>query len=188
MADESHTNYMMTQLVLASMLNGTYLDRLGVVDGEPIPSGLLERAIEDPAAVRLLRRAGYETIVIPSGYEGVRIESADVVLDGPYLSEVEGVILEGTAVDAALRGVWPTFVADSVRGRTMDALAAIERLGQEADRVPSPSLASCWLICRFHISRSSLGRTVKRLTGAFRMWPDLRTLGRPRPRPISNER
>ena len=154
-ARESRTNYMMTQLVLASMLNGSYLDRLGVADGQPIPSGLLERAIQDPAATRLLRRAGYETIVVPSGIEGVRIEHADVVLDGAYLSEVEGVILEGTAVDAALRGVWPTFVADSVRGRTMDALAEIERLGQEAGSrtgaqprfVHGPSAA-------FHISRS----------------------------------
>ena len=41
-------------------------------------------------------------------------------------------MLEGTAADAALRGVWPTFVADSVRGRTMDALSAVEGLGEEA--------------------------------------------------------
>ena len=108
MAHESRTNASMTQLVLASMLNGSYLDRLGVADDEPIPSGWLERAIQDPAAIRLLRRAGYETIVVPSGYEGVRIEHTDVVLDGAYLTEVEGVMLEGTAVDAALRGVWPT--------------------------------------------------------------------------------
>ena len=141
-AEESRTNYMMTQLVLASTLNGSYLDRLGVDDGVPIPSGLLERAIQDPAAMRLLGRAGYETIVVPSGYEGVRIELADVVLDGPNLSEVEGVMLEGTAVDVALRGVWPTFVAESVRGRTMDALATVDRLGRELDRVPARSLAS----------------------------------------------
>jgi hypothetical protein len=122
---------MMTQLSLTSMLNGDYLDGLGIPDGAPVPPGWLQRAIEESGALRLLRQAGYETVVMPSGYEGDRIENADQVLEGPQLSEAEAVMLEGTPVDIVVRRVWPSFVADSVRGRTVDALAALDQLGSD---------------------------------------------------------
>ena len=71
------------------MLNGSYLDRLGVADDEPIPlagssapfrtpppsASAARRIRDDRGPVRVRRRS---------------IEHADVVLDGAYLSEVEG--------------------------------------------------------------------------------------------------
>jgi hypothetical protein len=130
-ASASRSNYMLTQLTLGSMLNGMHLDELGVPDGAPIPTGLLERAIEEPGAVDLARLAGYETIAIPSGYDSVRVRSADHVVESGQLSEFEAVILGSTALDPAIRSVWPTYLADALRGRTYDTLATLEALAAE---------------------------------------------------------
>jgi hypothetical protein len=131
-AGHSRSNYMLTQLTLSTMLNGAYLDELGVPDGAPIPAGRLEQAIETSGAFRLLWLAGYESIVIPSGYDSVRIQGADRTLDSGQLSELEAVILGSTGLDPALRAVWPSYLADALRGRTLDALATVEGLAGEA--------------------------------------------------------
>ena len=97
-AERSVSNYAQTIMSLASSLNLLHLQEIGSavgsgsVDREP-----LIRAIRENNAIGILSEYDYQYVAFTSGYSGVDIKNADVVMRAPYsLSEYEATLLTTT--------------------------------------------------------------------------------------------
>lgn len=97
-AAKSRANYDHTQLALASSLNLMYLDDLArrvgkfSTEGEP-----LRALIDRNEAARFLRRAGYRYVSVWTGFDGTRVNSADLILTGAtHITAFEGLLVART--------------------------------------------------------------------------------------------
>jgi hypothetical protein len=114
-ADESRANYLQTMLSLASSLNSTYLDPAELAAGgdsnaarwhvavNVATSQFLDAArrplihmIQYSRAVRVLKARGYRFIALTSGYGGVQLPNADLVLRGSRLSDFDESLMATT--------------------------------------------------------------------------------------------
>jgi hypothetical protein len=110
-ADESRANYLQTSLSLASSLNSTYLDGEKLADAtprwhiavnprvarylDPLRRPLLHM-IQYSSVVRALRGHGYRFVALTSGFAGVQLPNADLVVRMSALSDFQDSLIEMT--------------------------------------------------------------------------------------------
>jgi sulfatase-like protein len=117
-SSHSRSNYMSTQMTLASMLNLRHLSELGLPSQtDPAYLAGLRTRIEGNAAFDMLRSVGYGVESVSPGYEGVALRSADVSLDGGQVSELESAVLANSVAWQGLSAVAPDALADQMRER-----------------------------------------------------------------------
>jgi hypothetical protein len=127
-AEQSHSNYPLTVLTLASMLNARHIDEL-IPDPGTSPAGqyrALSRLINSGTMLTEARRLGYSITSIPSAFSVVSLYAADRVLDSGTLTEFDLVMLQQGLIPRILPTIHSDLVLDSHRqsiGRTFDLLA-----------------------------------------------------------------
>jgi hypothetical protein len=145
----SRTNYLVTRLVLASMLNGRHINdmaglkpqRLGSIDAR-----LLSQRIDDAALLTVLHEYGYEQLVVASGWSHLGPRRVDRLVEPPHLNEFEVVLLRVSGIGNLVAAVTPDVYSDQRRARLDETLRAGASLSAERhDRprfvlihVPSP--------------------------------------------------
>jgi hypothetical protein len=135
-APESHANYPMTLLTLASLLNGRLVGYIVPASPAALPEQyrLLSRLINQGSELEAFRSAGYEIVSIPSEFEEAAIGSADRVLDSGEMTTFElALVLNGL----------PKFLPGSDRialtqhrSRLLATFATLRTLAEERTGVP----------------------------------------------------
>lgn len=105
-AERSHSNYSQTQLSLASSLNLSYLEDLGVrISAEDTRRGALRALIQQSRLVDALERLDYSLISFESGYSATELRhSSRYLRSGRALSEFEGQLLDWTPLPQLFPG------------------------------------------------------------------------------------
>ena len=132
----SRSNYMNTQLTLASMFNAAHVSDMtlpGQTDASY--SAGLRVSLDRNRAFEVMRSLGYGIGAVSPGYEGVALRTADVLLDGGQVSELESVLIGNSAIEPALNAVAADALADQARDRVRWNLDA-------ANWLPGASVAS----------------------------------------------
>ena len=140
-ASQSRSNYALTRFSIGSMLTGSYLDRLHDETSTTSQDDTARRTIHDNPAFPLLRRAGYEVMVISSGYEHLGLRSADRFIDTGQPNEFESVIAQNIGATGLWTAVQPDGKFEAVRARTRDELAALLEIVSDPDPQPRFVLA-----------------------------------------------
>jgi hypothetical protein len=142
-ARNSYSNYNVTSLTIASMLNMAQINE--VVTNPPEPNKAqyraLARATNDALGVVWLRQAGYEIVAIPSPFSFTTLYAADRVLDSGDVTDFELALLQiglSRLVLSDLQGSW---LANSHRNRIRSAFATLGELAAERDVRPKFVLA-----------------------------------------------
>jgi hypothetical protein len=145
----SRTNYLVTRLVLASMLNGRHInemagltpERLGSIDARAI-----NRRIDDAVLLRLLHEHGYEHVAVASGWSHIGPRRVDRLVEPPQLNEFEVVLLRVSGIGNILAMATPDLLSDQARARLDETMRVATSIAAEPhDRprlvfihVPSP--------------------------------------------------
>ncbi|MDP9467739.1 MAG: hypothetical protein M3P32_03210, partial [Chloroflexota bacterium] len=137
----SQSNYVLTQLTLASMFQMRHLD--AVPSLEPligIPGGhvneLRDAMVQGPAFVAL-HSAGYQVVVSLPGYEAVALRGvADRVLEHGEMNDLERDVLKRTWLLDPLALALPGIYTYPQRDRIVNAFDDLERLSTEARSAP----------------------------------------------------
>jgi hypothetical protein len=138
-APASRANYMTTRFTLASMLNGGHLADLGVDPATADDDPRIDRALHDSAALRLVSRAGYETISISGGWEQTALRGVDDFRDVGRINELENsVVYNGLLADLAF-ALDPDFTGSEIRERFERNLATLVALAREPRSADAPA-------------------------------------------------
>jgi len=128
----SHSNYSLTELTLASMLNMTLLDEIDelqpAIEGKADAQPLLRDVTNAASALDFLKDQGYETVATAPGFEEVALRQSDVFLDSGQINEFEVVLMRETALSAVIPAIAPDFMADQHRARVEAGLDSIRQL------------------------------------------------------------
>jgi hypothetical protein len=117
-SETSRSNYMTTQLTLASMLNLAHISALGLPpESDPAFTAALHDRIDANRGFGILRSAGYHIAAVSPGFEGIPLRSADRYLDGGQLSELESVLIQNTALARVVQALDPELLGDDLRAR-----------------------------------------------------------------------
>jgi hypothetical protein len=131
-SQHSHSNYSLTELTLASMLNMSLLDEIDelqpAIRGEADPQPVLRNVTNAAAGLNFLNDQGYETIATAPGYEEVALRQSDVFLDTGQINEFEVVLLRETGLSAVVPAIAPDFMADQHRARVEANIDSIRQL------------------------------------------------------------
>lgn len=139
-APRSRSNYHQTTLSLASSLNMTYLDGLGL---EGFKSRLpLFRMLNDNRVVRSLAQLGYSSVAFSTGYSLTECTQFDrYIIGGTSLTDFQNALFSTTPLHPLLR--WSTSTFDAHRQRILRTFAMLPDVAREA---PSPSFVFVHLI------------------------------------------
>jgi len=119
-SSRSRSNYMNTQLTLASMFNMTHVSDLNLPPQTDVSYNVALRAsLDRNRAFAALHAAGYEVGAVSPGYEGVALRSADVFLEGGQASELESVLIANSGLRHAVTALAPDALADQARERVL---------------------------------------------------------------------
>jgi hypothetical protein len=134
--DDATSNYSLTSLTLATMLNGQTAGALvpDPPDGENAQEMLLSDAINHSAALAELHDVGYRLQALPGFVDGVRVTS-DTALGSPFLGDFERHVMESGAAAGILDLVAPDWIAEQYRARIGHLFAMWPRLGSEGGSV-----------------------------------------------------
>jgi hypothetical protein len=137
-APASRSNYLLTQLTLASMLNMAHLDDLDGPVGYTSSDVELHRGsralINRNEVFDRLREQGYDITSIASGWEDVAIRQADRYIDTGPLNEFELISVRSTALWPLLDAVTPQLLIDAGRARIERSVERfIEVAGEPGD-------------------------------------------------------
>jgi hypothetical protein len=149
-AECSQSNYVRTEISLASLLNMEYLQNLSdQFSPENIKRGLLWNSLKHNAVRYNFENMGYETITFDTGFEWLNIEDSDHFLSPPPISsgmtEFEGLFLRTTLARYAQDWGWvdPDYLLGvSYRDRFNNAFNSIDDITQ----MPEPTFAYIHLI------------------------------------------
>lgn len=122
-AGNSRSNYNMTQLTLASMLNMQHVGALEEVQAESEPLDqyrAFSRSIASPLILPTLRRYGYEVSTVASPFSAATMYQSDSVVQNHVLTDFE----IGLITRSSLSELAPKFVRQWVTGWYRDALQA----------------------------------------------------------------
>lgn len=141
-ATDSHSNYVFTQLTLASMLQMRHLE--DVPELTPLigtPGGhinALRNALIDSPAFATLRAGGYRIVVTQPGYEHVALRgAADRVLEHGEMNDLERDVLKRTWLLEPLGAIFPTLFTGPPRDRVVHAFDDLARLSSEPRGQPT---------------------------------------------------
>ncbi len=147
---DSHSNYLLTPLTLASMFSMRHLVDIPALDPPFGPMARdwrrLRTALDEAEVFDRFRQAGYETIVVDSGFAHAHLSRVDRFIEAPMLDELDVAMLDYTRLGAIVGTVAPDFLADQARRRVEWTFATSEQLASShADRprfvfvhVPAP--------------------------------------------------
>jgi Sulfatase len=96
-ASNSHANHVLTRFSLSVLLNGRPFSELGQDMTAPVDERIAYAAVQSSSAAHLLHSAGYETVVVSSGYDHLGLRSADRFIDVGPRNEFEQSIIMNTA-------------------------------------------------------------------------------------------
>ena len=150
-ADESTSNYMFTQLTLASMFHMRPVPEIPelqpVLDGSMHGHPRLRNTINDNPVFDFLRDRGYRIVTFGPGYEHVALRQGDAYVDGGQLNDFEYELLRATAIERVLLLLDPGFHAEQKRERVRDGLEAFVTVASDDGgptfafiHLPSPHL------------------------------------------------
>jgi len=133
----NHSNYVFTQLTLASMFQMRHLEDVpGLAPVIGVPGGhvnALRNALIDSPALAALRMAGYEIVTIQPGYEHVALRgAADRVLEHGEMNDLERDVLKQTWLLDPLGALIPTLVTGPPRDRVVHAFDDVVKLPDES--------------------------------------------------------
>jgi hypothetical protein len=139
---ENHSNYVFTQLALASLFQMRYLDGVAGVApliGQPAAhANALRNAMVDSPTFAALRAAGYETITIQPGYEHASLRgAADRVLEHGETNDFERDVLKRTWLLDPLGWLIPTLITGPARDRVVHAFDDVSELAGAAHTQPT---------------------------------------------------
>lgn len=149
-SERSRSNYMATQLSLTSMFNHAHLADLGlpaVSDSAYVSA--LRSTLQSNRAFATMRSAGYWIGAVSPGFDGLAIRSADAMLDGGQVTELEGSVILNSVLRRGLRTLAPDSLAAQIRDRVrwnltpsnwLSAMPADGRPRFMFVHVPSPHL------------------------------------------------
>lgn len=122
----SHSNYVQTDLSLASSLNLDYLDvLLPKIDASSTTRLPLIELIQESRIRTYLAQAGYQFIALSSSYSHTRIEDADRYLQSTKITnKFEETLLENSIVAIYMSEVW----VDTYRRSILDALETLANM------------------------------------------------------------
>jgi hypothetical protein len=119
-SSRSRSNYMATQLTLTSMFNMTHLANLDIPTGSETEFGAAIWArLLGNRGFDALRDAGYRIGAVPSGFDKQVLRTADRVLDGGQLTELERTLIVNSALGHVIDWVAPGAMADDYRSRVL---------------------------------------------------------------------
>ena len=138
---DSHSNYVFTQLTMASMFQMQHLDGVealaplvGVRGGH---ANELRNALIESPGFAALDAAGYQVIVTQPGYEHVALRGvADRVLEHGEMNDLERDVLKRTWLLSPLGALIPTLYTGPPRDRVVHAFDDLSRLGSEERGMP----------------------------------------------------
>ena len=140
-ATDSHSNYTFTGLTLASMFDMRYLDeipRIAPLIGTPGPHhDAMRDTAAGGAAFDVLRQAGYRIEMATADWEHVRMRSADVLLDGGQLTDLERKLLERTWLPELMATVDPNWFVEQERDLIVHHFDAIVEFASQAHADPT---------------------------------------------------
>ena len=137
-ANQSHSNYNVTDLTLASMFNAKHIrdfpELVNVPHGVQGQYRALAVAIDRSAALDQFRDRGYEIVTVPSPFTNVTLASADRVLDSGGVTEFEVSLATTLRTRHLLPDRQRRWFTDSLRSETLKAFdqtadLAVERGG-----------------------------------------------------------
>jgi hypothetical protein len=131
-APNSRSNYLLTRFSLASFFTASYLTPIHDVRSEEVANELAAEWLYENPAFPLLHRAGYETVVVSSGYENLGLRSADRFVDTGQPNEFERVVMQNVAASQILRALASGSEAQIFRDRTLATVEATLEIGREA--------------------------------------------------------
>ena len=128
---DSHSNYVLTALTLASIFQMRYLDEIDDVAGHVGSSGvyhdLLRYAATKGPAWSALRDAGYEVVYAPPGWEHVRLDGAsDRVVNDGEITDLERSLLEETWLMDVITLISPDLITNGLRDRLVSSFDALD--------------------------------------------------------------
>jgi hypothetical protein len=130
----SHSNYNLTSLTLASMFNVEHaatLPGFAESDTNVAESRALSTAINRGRALSALEETGYEIVSIPSGFTGVTLYDADRVLDSGQLTDFEVSVTQQGPIPRILSHVPRDWLLGQVRGRITSTFDRLSELASE---------------------------------------------------------
>jgi hypothetical protein len=143
---ENHSNYVFTQLTLASMFQMRHLEEvpgLAPLIGTPgAHVNALRNALVDAPAFAALKAAGYRIVVTEPGYEHVSLRDvADRVLAHGEMNDLERDALKRTWLLDPLGALIPTLFTGPPRDRVVHGFDDLLRLVSE----PRPQPTFAWI-------------------------------------------
>jgi len=139
--DDSRTNYLLTRLVLPTMLDGRYVGDIPALappfgPDHAVDASRLRRAQESSSGLAAIRGAGYDVMWVSSGWSHLDIRDVDRRIEAPGPSELEMVMLRSTGLGIMLQAVDPDGFARVMRDRIHGAFAAATSLAAEPHQRP----------------------------------------------------
>ena len=142
--EDSHSNYMYTELTMASLLQMRHIADIPGIEAERD----LRLAINHNPTFDALRRYGYVVAATASGWETEAMRSADVFCGGETMDDFELNLFGPTVLGRLIELAAPRFIADRDRISIDTALDCISRVASvRADQpkflyahVPAPHL------------------------------------------------
>lgn len=140
-AAQSHSNYVFTQLTLASTFQMRHLDAvpaieplIGITGGHVNP---LRNALVQGEAFTALHTAGYQVVATNPGYEAVVLRGvADRVLDHGEMNDLERDVLKRTWLLDPLGALMPGIFTFPQHDRILNQFDDLEALATEARDAP----------------------------------------------------
>jgi hypothetical protein len=132
-ADQSHSNYLITNLSVSSFLNYREIGDIPalkplIADPAATEGGPVHRAIAEAAVLDDFRRLGYDTIGISSGFEQPAVRGADTFIDNGELNEFEIQMMRASIIPPVVTSVVPDAFSGNQRQRIESVFEDVEQL------------------------------------------------------------
>ena len=140
-SDGARANYSKTWLTLASMLNGTYVDRM--LAGQPVPPDgskqirWLGTMINRAAILDAFRERGYTIRSLPSPFTSTTLSTADELVDVGGMTELEVRLISASTLALMVRDPVLDFLRSGQRDMVIRSLEATAAM---AERPEGPQL------------------------------------------------
>jgi hypothetical protein len=139
-SSNARANYNKTWLTLASMFNGTYVDRMLADSRVPTEPALqvrwLSSMIERAAILDAFRDRGYAIKTVPTSFTTTRLSSADEVASPGGLSEVEARLISLSPWSQIAREPVLDFLTSQVARSVSRSLELTTEFARDAQRQP----------------------------------------------------
>ena len=135
----SHSNYLLTPMTLASVLDMRHLvEEPGLIDAgiEAAGGRGFRRVADSGEALDVLHDRGYELVWVDGGFSHIEIRRVDRWIENGAPSEIEERVLSDTVLGHAINTVAPDLLSSLHRSRVLTTIADAPRLIAEPHDQP----------------------------------------------------